>query len=85
MGCIPVKILFQVWKHLVEPPAQGPRINVYMAVPTIYAKLIEHYDKMFSAGISYSRTKEFVRATCVQKLRCIKLLSSVRHPLLYSQ
>ncbi|KAM7283809.1 malonate--CoA ligase ACSF3, mitochondrial [Ixodes scapularis] len=59
----------EVWKRLIEAPSQGPRVNMFMAVPTIYAKLIEHYDREFSSGMSYSRSKEFIRATCLQKLR----------------
>lgn len=59
----------EVWNHLIEPPSTGPRINVYMAVPTIYAKLIQHYDKMFSSKAPFSRSKEFIRAACMQKIR----------------
>lgn len=59
----------EVWNHLIEPPATGPRINIYMAVPTIYAKLIQHYDKMFSSKAPFSRSKEFIRAACMQKIR----------------
>lgn len=59
----------EVWKYLIEPPTRGPRINVYMAVPTIYAKLIQHYDKMFSSSAPFSRSKEFIRAACTQKIR----------------
>jgi len=32
----------KVWSHLVASP---PSINVFMAVPTIYAKLLEHFNK----------------------------------------
>lgn len=59
----------EVWNHLIEPPTRGPRINIYMAVPTIYAKLIQHYDKMFSSKAPFSRSKEFIRAACMQKIR----------------
>ncbi|XP_037283434.1 malonate--CoA ligase ACSF3, mitochondrial [Rhipicephalus microplus] len=58
-----------VWNYLIESPTRGPRINVYMAVPTIYAKLIQHYDKMFSSSTPFSRSKEFIRAACTQKIR----------------
>jgi hypothetical protein len=33
--------MLQVWKALLRT---DPPINVFMAVPTIYAKLIEEYD-----------------------------------------
>lgn len=60
----------EVWNYLIEPPSRGPRINVYMAVPTIYAKLIQHYDKLFSRNSApFSRSKEFIRAACSQKIR----------------
>lgn len=59
----------EVWNHLIEPPSTGPRINIYMAVPTIYAKLIQHYDKIFSSKAPFSRSKEFIRAACMQKIR----------------
>ncbi|XP_064466851.1 malonate--CoA ligase ACSF3, mitochondrial-like [Ornithodoros turicata] len=58
-----------VWNYLLEPPAGVPRPNVYMAVPTIYARLIEHYNKLFTGSGPYSRSKEFIRATCAQKIR----------------
>lgn len=61
--------VLQVWNYLIEPPTRGPRINVYMAVPTIYAKLVQHYDKMFSSSAPFSRSKEFIRAACTQKIR----------------
>ncbi|XP_077503153.1 malonate--CoA ligase ACSF3, mitochondrial-like [Amblyomma americanum] len=60
----------EVWNYLIEPPSRGPRINIYMAVPTIYAKLIQHYDKLFSGNSApFSRSKEFIRAACSQKIR----------------
>ncbi|KAG8231509.1 hypothetical protein J437_LFUL011547 [Ladona fulva] len=46
-------------------PAQD-RINIFMAVPTIYAKLIEEYDKVFSKN---SRMKEYIKNVCLQKIR----------------
>ncbi|XP_046386430.1 malonate--CoA ligase ACSF3, mitochondrial [Ischnura elegans] len=57
----------QVWSQLlsINMPAQD-RINVFMAVPTIYAKLIEEYDKIFSKN---ARMKEYIKTVCTQKIR----------------
>lgn len=40
-----------VWAHLlgVNPKPTDRRISVYMAVPTIYTKLIEEYNRVFSS------------------------------------
>ena len=35
-------IFFQVWDLLT---GEEPRPSLFMAVPTIYSKLIQHYDK----------------------------------------
>lgn len=60
---------YEVWKHLLEPPPGVPHPTVFMAVPTIYARLIQHYKTQFPDSGPYSRSKEFVRATCTQKIR----------------
>ncbi|NWQ83466.1 ACSF3 synthetase, partial [Columbina picui] len=52
-----------VWKKLLS--TQAPRISVFMAVPTIYAKLIEYYDKHFSQP----QVQDFVRAFCQENIR----------------
>ncbi|NXA35050.1 ACSF3 synthetase, partial [Eudromia elegans] len=52
-----------VWKKLLSP--QAPRISVFMAVPTIYAKLIEYYDKHFFQP----QVQDFVRAFCQDNIR----------------
>ncbi|KAM7101040.1 malonate--CoA ligase ACSF3, mitochondrial isoform 6-T7 [Ciconia maguari] len=52
-----------VWKKLLS--SQAPRISVFMAVPTIYAKLIEYYDKHFSQP----QVQDFVRAFCQENIR----------------
>ncbi|XP_077165693.1 malonate--CoA ligase ACSF3, mitochondrial [Paroedura picta] len=52
-----------VWEHFLDP--QPPRANVFMAVPTIYAKLTEHYDKCFSQP----PVQDFVRAVCQDNIR----------------
>ncbi|KGL74016.1 hypothetical protein N309_08369, partial [Tinamus guttatus] len=52
-----------VWKKFLN--SQEPRVNVFMAVPTIYAKLIEYYDKHFSQP----QVQDFVRAYCQDNIR----------------
>ncbi|KAK0682767.1 ACSF3 ligase, partial [Pygoscelis papua] len=52
-----------VWKKFLS--SQAPRISVFMAVPTIYAKLIEYYDKHFSQP----QVQDFVRAFCQENIR----------------
>ncbi|NXV97659.1 ACSF3 synthetase, partial [Calonectris borealis] len=52
-----------VWKKFLS--SQAPRISVFMAVPTIYAKLIDYYDKHFSQP----PVQDFVRAFCQENIR----------------
>lgn len=35
----------EVWKHLLHLDASKPPVSVFMAVPTMYVKLIEHYER----------------------------------------
>uniref|UniRef100_A0A8C5MV90 Acyl-CoA synthetase family member 3 n=1 Tax=Leptobrachium leishanense TaxID=445787 RepID=A0A8C5MV90_9ANUR len=53
----------KVWEHFLSTDA--PSINVFMAVPTIYSKLIEHYDRHYTQP----RVRDFVRAACRDKIR----------------
>jgi malonyl-CoA/methylmalonyl-CoA synthetase len=57
-----------VWSHLLGVNAQPSdrRITVYMAVPTIYAKLIEEYDRVFGSD---SQMVEYIRNTLKNKIR----------------
>ncbi|NWI20942.1 ACSF3 synthetase, partial [Crypturellus soui] len=52
-----------VWQKFLS--SDEPRVNVFMAVPTIYAKLIEYYDKHFSRP----QVQDFVRAFCQDNIR----------------
>uniref|UniRef100_A0A8C2TVZ3 Acyl-CoA synthetase family member 3 n=1 Tax=Coturnix japonica TaxID=93934 RepID=A0A8C2TVZ3_COTJA len=52
-----------VWKKFLS--SQAPRVSVFMAVPTIYAKLIEYYDQHFSQP----QVQDFVRAFCQENIR----------------
>ncbi|OWK56713.1 Acyl-CoA synthetase family member 3, mitochondrial [Lonchura striata] len=52
-----------VWKRLLS--SQAPRVNVFMAVPTIYAKLMEYYDEHFTQP----QVQDFVRAFCQENIR----------------
>ncbi|XP_044842873.1 malonate--CoA ligase ACSF3, mitochondrial isoform X2 [Mauremys mutica] len=53
----------KVWEKFLSPRA--PRISIFMAVPTIYSRLMEHYDKHFSQP----HVQDFVRATCQDNFR----------------
>lgn len=57
-----------VWAKLLNPVGMngGLRINLFMAVPTIYAKLIESFESKGQAN-NYMRT--FVRTTCENRIR----------------
>ncbi|XP_004437078.1 PREDICTED: acyl-CoA synthetase family member 3, mitochondrial [Ceratotherium simum simum] len=52
-----------VWEKFLS--SETPRINVFMAVPTIYTKLMEYYDKHFTKP----HVQDFVRAVCEEKIR----------------
>uniref|UniRef100_A0A7M4ELB1 Malonate--CoA ligase ACSF3, mitochondrial n=2 Tax=Crocodylus porosus TaxID=8502 RepID=A0A7M4ELB1_CROPO len=52
-----------VWEKFLNP--KGSRISVFMAVPTIYSKLMEHYDRHFSQP----HIRDFVRALCQDNFR----------------
>ncbi|KAM7146626.1 malonate--CoA ligase ACSF3, mitochondrial isoform 1-T2 [Macrochelys suwanniensis] len=53
----------KVWEKFLSPRA--PRINVFMAVPTIYSRLMEHYDRHFSQP----HVQDYIRATCQNNFR----------------
>ncbi|XP_040185547.1 malonate--CoA ligase ACSF3, mitochondrial [Rana temporaria] len=53
----------KVWEHFLS--TEVPSINVFMAVPTIYSKLIEYYDCHFTQP----HVKDFIRAVCREKIR----------------
>ncbi|XP_032086112.1 malonate--CoA ligase ACSF3, mitochondrial isoform X2 [Thamnophis elegans] len=52
-----------VWEALLS--LQAPRVNVFMAVPTIYSKLIAYYEEHFSQP----RVQDFIRAICQDHIR----------------
>ncbi|XP_051024827.1 malonate--CoA ligase ACSF3, mitochondrial [Acomys russatus] len=53
----------QVWEKFLS--SEAPRINVFMAVPTIYSKLLDYHDKHFTQP----HVQDFVRAVCKEKIR----------------
>ncbi len=55
--------VFQVWEQLIG--SKSPMINVFMAVPTIYSKLIEYYDQHFTQP----QVQDFIRAVCKERIR----------------
>lgn len=53
----------KVWEQLLS--SRAPMVNVFMAVPTIYSKLIQHFDQHFSQP----RVRDFVKAVCKERIR----------------
>ncbi|KAJ0056597.1 hypothetical protein NL108_010531, partial [Boleophthalmus pectinirostris] len=53
----------KVWERLLG--SKAPRVNVFMAVPTIYSKLIQYYDQHFTQ----SHVRDFVKAVCKERIR----------------
>ncbi|XP_047645673.1 malonate--CoA ligase ACSF3, mitochondrial isoform X2 [Phacochoerus africanus] len=52
----------QVWEKFLSPEA--PRVNVFMAVPTVYSKLMDYHDRHFTQP----HVRDFVRAVCEEKI-----------------
>ncbi|XP_078257927.1 LOW QUALITY PROTEIN: malonate--CoA ligase ACSF3, mitochondrial [Rhinoraja longicauda] len=56
----------RVWDYLLKNNGTGgPRINVFMAVPTVYARLIEYHTKNFTQ----SHVKDFIHSVCKNNIR----------------
>ncbi|XP_042351377.1 malonate--CoA ligase ACSF3, mitochondrial isoform X2 [Plectropomus leopardus] len=53
----------KVWEMLLS--SKAPMVNVFMAVPTIYSKLIQYYDHHFTQP----HVKDFVKAVCKERIR----------------
>ncbi|KAM4722624.1 malonate--CoA ligase ACSF3, mitochondrial [Rhinophrynus dorsalis] len=53
----------KVWQHLLSQ--EEPSISVFMAVPTIYIKLIDYYEQHFTRP----NVQDFVRAACQERIR----------------
>lgn len=53
----------KVWEMLLS--FKAPVVNVFMAVPTIYSKLIQYYNQHFTQP----HVKDFVKAVCKEKIR----------------
>ncbi|XP_028258318.1 acyl-CoA synthetase family member 3, mitochondrial [Parambassis ranga] len=53
----------KVWEMLLS--SKAPMVNMFMAVPTIYSKLIQYYDQHFTQP----HVKDFVKAVCKQRIR----------------
>ena len=57
-----------VWSQMLHsgaPSESGSRVNLFMAVPTVYAKLLEHYDRHLSPTLPAVR----IRATLTKNIR----------------
>jgi len=64
-------VMLQVWSKLLSPISEFlPRsINLFMAVPTIYAKLIDNYNERMNSGQVSSHSKDYIKAICSSKIR----------------
>lgn len=65
----------RVWSYLlaINMPA-SERVNVFMAVPTIYMKLVEEYDRIFTKN---ARIQEYIRTLCMHKIRLVAAMYSL--------
>lgn len=61
--CFPSPPPDQVWDLLLS--SRPPVVNVFMAVPTIYSKLIQHYEQNFTRP----HVQDFIRAVCKERIR----------------
>ncbi|XP_014665676.1 PREDICTED: acyl-CoA synthetase family member 3, mitochondrial-like [Priapulus caudatus] len=59
----------KVWFKLLSTVDTEHRVNVFHAVPTVYAKLIEDHEARFQCGISIRRAHEYIKAICSEKVR----------------
>lgn len=61
-----------VWSELLAVNVQNAdRVNVFMAVPTIYTKLIQEYEQRFNKN---DKMKEYIHTMCKTKIRSALLL-----------
>ncbi|KAL8559726.1 hypothetical protein ACOMHN_002259 [Nucella lapillus] len=61
----------QVWQNLANLTSRtdGVRVNVFMAVPTVYAKLVEHYDLHLHRGRGSRLACEYIKSVCMERIR----------------
>lgn len=74
-----------VWSYLLGVNSPSPterKVSVFMAVPTIYTKLIEEYEKVFSAD---EKMVEYIKATLSNKVRLMVSGSSSLSPPLFEK
>ncbi len=59
-----------VWKLLLSEDSLDSNVNLFMAVPTVYAKLIEYYRKNLDRqNLFLGKSKEAIRTICQEKIR----------------
>lgn len=56
-----------IWDYFLNSN-RNPKINIFMAVPTIYVKLIQEFDKQFPK-FKYTHSKEYIKALCKKDIR----------------
>uniref|UniRef100_A0A0C9R660 Putative acyl-coa synthetase n=1 Tax=Amblyomma americanum TaxID=6943 RepID=A0A0C9R660_AMBAM len=59
----------EVWKHLLHLDKSKPAVSVFMAVPTMYVKLIEHYEQHLKH--SKETAPEVVQETFAKNIRFV--------------
>jgi len=63
-----------VWSHLLGvglgPDEQQRQPTVFMGVPTMYAKLLDEYDRTYASNPT---KREYLKAVCSNKIRSVRL------------
>ncbi|XP_071092243.1 malonate--CoA ligase ACSF3, mitochondrial-like [Haliotis cracherodii] len=59
----------KVWSRLTDFLPGDVRVNVFMAVPTIYAKLLQYYDTEFNQEKKFRKSMAFIRSACSSRIR----------------
>ncbi|PVD21038.1 hypothetical protein C0Q70_19204 [Pomacea canaliculata] len=64
----------KVWSSLVNPLniTGGVRVNLFMAVPTIYVKLIQHYETELHRGRGSRLMSEYIKSVCKERIRLLE-------------
>ncbi|XP_074645687.1 malonate--CoA ligase ACSF3, mitochondrial-like [Tubulanus polymorphus] len=63
----------KVWTKLIEPikttDDSSVHVNMFMAVPTVYVKLIQYFTQNWSQGRGSRQTREHIKSVCKSKIR----------------
>jgi len=67
-----LRMCFQIWEELIgkNEESKDYRINLFMAVPTIYAKLLDYYETQMVKECG-TMTRAFVKSIIKENIRYI--------------